>query len=106
MSKIGVSLKIDVTKLDKSRFFEGKNGAKYADLTVFIDPDNPDQYGQHGGIQIAKTKDEGNDVKLPYVGNCKVFWQEGAQKQGGWSQNESQKPQQSGGDNWDDDIPF
>ena len=95
MSKIGVSLKIDVTKLDKSRFFEGKNGAKYADLTVFIDPDNADQYGQNGGIQEARTKDEPKDKKMPYVGNCKVFWQEGGA---------SQAPQTKSDDGWDDDI--
>lgn len=31
--KIGVNLKIDVTKLDKSRFFKGAKGT-YADLSV------------------------------------------------------------------------
>jgi len=34
--KIGVNLKIDVTKLDKSRFFKGAKGT-YADLSVYLD---------------------------------------------------------------------
>ena len=100
MSKIGVSLKIDVTKLDKSRFHKGEKGT-YCDLTVFIDPDNPDQYDQHGGIQEARKKDEPKDKKMPYVGNCKVFWQEG----GGAVQNQQQAKQDD--DGWGDiDAPF
>ena len=72
--KIGISLKIDVTKLDKSRFFTGARGT-YVDLTLFIDTDNPGQYGDHGGITQSLTKEErANGLKLPYVGNGKVFW--------------------------------
>lgn len=34
--KIGFNLSIDVTRLDKSRFFKGKKGT-YAKLTGFVD---------------------------------------------------------------------
>jgi hypothetical protein len=74
--KIGISLKIDVTKIDKTRLFIGKNGAKYLDLTTFIDIDNPDQYGNNGFITQSKNKDEGKDTQLPILGNTKCFWKD------------------------------
>ena len=42
MSKIGVSLKIDVSKIDKARLFKGAKGT-YLDATVFIDMSQLDQ---------------------------------------------------------------
>lgn len=74
--KVGISLKIDVTKIDKTRLFEGKNGAKYLDLTTFIDLAEEDQYGNHGFITQSKKKEEGKEVQLPILGNTKVFWQD------------------------------
>ena len=84
--KYGVSLKIDVTKLDKSRFFHADSGAIYVDCTLFLKPDEADQYGYHGGITQAKNKDE--DVQMPFVGNAKIFWTGESQGQSG--QNQSQ----------------
>jgi hypothetical protein len=69
--KIGVNIKVDVTKLDKSRFYVGEKGT-YADLVVFIDTENTSQYGDHGVITQSKNKDE--DIKLPILGNAKIFW--------------------------------
>ena len=57
MAKLGISIKIDVTKIDKSRIFEGSKG-KYLDLTTFIDTDNPGQYGDHGFISQSTSKEE------------------------------------------------
>jgi hypothetical protein len=74
MSKIGINISIDVTKIDKSRLFKGKKGT-YMDLTTFIDTDNPDQYEQHGFISQATTKEEREaGVLTPILGNCKVFF--------------------------------
>lgn len=78
--KLAVNFSIDVTKLDKKRFYQGKNGAKYANLTCFITPEEPNQFGDHGGIKEATTKeerDQGKDKELPFVGNVKAFWGEG-----------------------------
>ena len=36
MATIGLNFSIDVTKLDKTRFYQGKKGT-YAKLTVFVD---------------------------------------------------------------------
>lgn len=112
MGKIGVSLKIDVTNIDKARLFKGQKGT-YLDATVFIDPDNQDQYGNNGMITQDVTKAERDaGTRGEILGNCKVFWSEGAS--GGYpnepAQQSPQQPQgqqHSGGfDSFDDDIPF
>lgn len=104
--KIGVNLKIDVTKLDKTKFFKANSGAVYADLTVFIDPNQEDQYGYHGGITQALTKDEREaNVKPKYLGNCKVFWKdetEHSSQQNETSIVDGDAPKES----FDQDIPF
>jgi len=65
MSKIGINISIDVTKIDKSRLFKGKKGT-YMDLTT---------YEQHGFISQATTKEEREaGVLTPILGNCKVFF--------------------------------
>ncbi len=74
--KVGISLNIDVMKIDKSRLVPGKNGAMYLDLTTFVDLANPDQYGNNGFITSSKKKDEPKDIKLPILGNSRVFWSE------------------------------
>ena len=74
MAKLGISIKIDVTKIDESRIFEGQKG-KYIDLTTFIDTDNPDQYENHGFISQSTNKQERDaGVQTPILGNCKVFY--------------------------------
>lgn len=85
MSKIGVSISIDVTKIDKSRINEvtKKDGsvAKYVNLTTFINPSEEDQYGNHGFIAQSQTKEERESgaERPPILGNCKVIYTEGGQ---------------------------
>lgn len=110
--KAGMSLKIDVTKIDKSRIFNANSGAKYVDLTVFVDTENPSKYGDHGMIKHSTTKEEReNGVEMAILGNAKVFWHED-----GWEQPEPD-PAQGVKDKFpgsqtvpnpvpDDDIPF
>ena len=92
--KIGVNLKIDVTKLDKERFFKGKKGV-YADLVAFIDTENESQYGDHGTVTQGKNK--GDDTKMPILGNAKIFWRD---------EKPSKQEDQGYGELTDDDIPF
>jgi len=110
IERLGIALSINVTKLDKSRFVQGKNGAKYCDLTVWLSPDEPDDYGKHGGIQIAATKEEQQSKeKMPYVGNAKVFWAKKAQKDewvGYFGENEKKQEPKKEHPQLDDDIPF
>jgi len=81
MAKIGVSLNIDVTKIDKEHIYEGKKG-KYLTLTAFIDIDEQDQYGNNGMV-TQKLNKEAQDAgqKGAILGNSKVFWSETPQPQ-------------------------
>ena len=72
--KIGIGLKIDLTKIDKARIIEGKKG-KYIDLTTFIDLEQQDQYGNNGFIAHSMSKDErAQGMQGSIVGNTKVFY--------------------------------
>lgn len=63
-------IKIDVTKIDKTRLFEGKNGAKYLDCVAW--PTDNDQYGNSHRIVQSVTKEERADgVKGTIIGNAK-----------------------------------
>ena len=126
--KLGISVKIDVTKIDKARLFQGAKGT-YLDLTTFIDTDNPSNYGDHGFISQSVSKEErAEGIKTPILGNCKVFYgipqqnqpqnsNQGQNTQGyqpqnqnGYNQpNQNQNGQQSGqnqSQGSDSDIPF
>jgi len=111
--KTGIRIKIDVTKIDKSLLYKGKKGT-YLDATVFIDPDNPSQYGDHG--MITQDTNENGPDKGPILGNCTIFWNEGKethqqapQQQGPQRQDNYLGGQQAAPtefDKFDDDIPF
>ncbi len=65
-----LSVKVDVTKLQKELFFQGQKGV-YADLTILL-RDEPDQYDNDGFI----SQDVGKEARLagekgPIVGNVK-----------------------------------
>lgn len=108
MSKIGVSLKIDVSKIDKALLFKGAKGT-YLDATVFINVDEADQYDNNGMITQTMPKD--SQDKGAILGNCKVFWRDdgkpvskaSAKGQQGFVEQPS-RPAEF--DNFDDDIPF
>jgi hypothetical protein len=69
-----VSIKIDLSKIDKSRIFESqKTGAKYLDITGVL-TDTPDQYENNGFVKQNTTKEEREaGVKLPIIGNFKLL---------------------------------
>lgn len=109
MSKIGVSLKIAVSKIEKARLFKGEKGT-YLDATVFIDLDQLDQYGNSGMITQDVSKDEkAQGVKGPILGNCKVFWSEGGNApkpdHRGHSGSNQANPTSAPADDFDD-IPW
>ena len=105
MSKVGVQIKIDVSKIDKALLFKGAKGT-YLDATVFIDLETADQWNNHGMVTQDVSKESRDaGVKGPILGNVKVFWK-------GEGSSESSKPPQATQtraapiDNFDDDIPF
>ena len=79
--KLGVSLSIDVTKIDKEKLITGKKG-KYLDAQVFIEVGQADQYGNHGMITQAVSKEaRDNGERGAILGNCKIFWNDSSNSQ-------------------------
>ena len=109
--KIGVNLSIDVKSIEKARLVNHQNGKCYLNMTVFIDPDSPDQYNQHGMITQDVSKEEKNaGTKGAILGNAKVFWKDNAQQQetgvaNAYAQMSPQEPPPPL-DDLDDEIPF
>jgi hypothetical protein len=110
--KVGISVRIDVTKIDKARLFKGAKGT-YLDLTTFVDLDQQDQYENNGFVTQSQTKEErqaGGD-KMPILGNVKVFFKDSAASPEQQYQQTGQmsKPASHPAppvDEWTDDIPF
>jgi hypothetical protein len=95
MSKIGVSLKLNLTAVDVARLFQGAKG-QYLDATVFIDLAQLDQYGNSGMItQDVKKEEKDQGVKGNILGNCKVFWAENGQAPQPMIQPAQQQPAQA-----------
>tara|TARA_R110001592_G_scaffold3557_1_gene20497 strand:- start:27 stop:332 length:306 start_codon:yes stop_codon:yes gene_type:complete len=100
--KVGISVRIDVTKIDKSRLYKGAKGT-YLDLTTFIDTEVADQYENHGFISQSVDKEEREaKVQTPILGNVKVFYTDGQQA----PQQSAPKQQIPQSDSFDEDIPF
>ena len=95
MGKIALSLKINVSEIDKARLFAGQKG-KYLDCTIFVDLDQLDQYGNSGMITQDVSKEEkAQGVKGPILGNGKIFWRDDQQaQQAPQQQYQQQAPQQ------------
>ena len=71
MSKL-LAIKIDVTKIDKERLFQGAKG-QYLDAIVFVN-DEEGQYGDNGMITQSVSKDEREaGVKGNILGNVKIL---------------------------------
>ena len=99
--RIGMEIKIDVTKLDKARFYKGKKGT-YATLTAFVDTEKVSEYGDNGTVTQAIDKEERqNGVKLPILGNAKIFYTDAGEK----NQN-TESVDSSNIESDADDIPF
>ena len=99
MSKYGIEISIDLTKIDKARIYEGKKG-KYLTMTAFVDVDNKDQYDNNGMVVHKATKEESQaKTKTPILGNVKVFWSD----DGTVTQKVTQV---SNEDDFDEGIPF
>ena len=107
MSKIGVTVRIDVSKIDKSKLYKGAKGT-YLDCSTYIELDEFDQYNNSGFIAQAVSKEEREQgVKGAILGNVKVFYKDGgtnlAHDPSAKQPNPQGQPQAEG---FDDDIPF
>ena len=102
MAKYAITLKIDVTKIDKQRLYKGAKGT-YLDAVAFIDTEQESQYGDHGMITQSVTKEEREQgVQGPILGNGKIVWR---QETATAAPPSSPAPLPAV-DELDDDIPF
>jgi hypothetical protein len=92
------TVKINVSRIDKSAIYEGKNG-KYVDLVLFDNRDGTDQYGNDGFVtqDIGKERREAGE-KGPILGNWKDIRPKGQTQEA-----KDEEPRQDPGDS---DIPF
>lgn len=69
-----ISASIDLTKIDKSKIVNHKNGGAYYNIDIFI-KDEKDQYGNDCAISQSQSKEqrEAKENKV-YIGNGKSVW--------------------------------
>jgi len=69
-----LSCSMDVSKIDKSKLIQGKNGALYYNFDVIV-KDEKDKYGKDASVSVSQTKEEREAKKAKtYIGNGKVVW--------------------------------
>ena len=103
MKKIAVSLRIDVTKIDKARLYKGAKGT-YLDAVAFIDLEDEDQYGNAGMITQAVSKEEkAAGERGEILGNSKIIWRDEGQAQ---QARQAPRSQQAAPPDDFGDIPF
>ncbi len=66
-----ISIKIDVTKIDKAALYKGEKGT-YLTLVVWPNRDGDDDYGNYASVKQDLGKDR-RDEKAPYIGNAKII---------------------------------
>lgn len=110
--EVGISVRIDVTKIDKARLFKGEKGT-YLDLTTFVDLDQQNQYGNNGFISQSVSREERQaGLQGVILGNVKVFHKGDQQRpeqnyqQPAQQQTQQLDQQRQAFDGFDDDIPF
>lgn len=84
------SLKIDVTKIDKSRLYKGAKGT-YLDLTVSIDTDEAEDWKQVSAWENQTKEERESKAERNFLGNGKVFWTgQGAEQKQALSNDEKE----------------
>jgi hypothetical protein len=67
-----INASMDLTKIDKSKINKHANGAKYYNITIYLN-DEPNKFGQNVSIATSISKEEREaGVKQTYIGNGKV----------------------------------
>lgn len=75
-----ISASIDVTKIDKTKLIQGKNGAQYFNFDVIVN-DQPNEYGKDVSIANQQTKDQRQaKEKRTYIGGGKTVWRSEAKQ--------------------------
>jgi len=100
-----ITLKIDVSKIDKSHLYKGAKGT-YLDVAIWPNKDGSGQYGDtHYAVQqVSKDKREAG-VRGPIIGNATVPF-EGLPQERPARPATQQKPTDPDLDVEEDNIPF
>ena len=76
--KVGLNVRINVSKIDKSKLYKGEKGV-YLNMTTFVDLDQEDEYGNNGFISMEQSKEQRDAGEQSVIlGNVKKFWIDGA----------------------------
>jgi len=95
---VGLNVRINVSKIDKSKLYKGAKGV-YLNMTTFVDLDEEDEYGNNGFISMEQSKEQRDAGEQSVIlGNVKKFWTDGAEVS-------SPQPEMSL-EELDEDIPF
>lgn len=98
MAKI-ISASIDLNKIDKTKIVLKDNGAKYYNISVFIN-DEKDKYGNDVAIAESQSKEQREaKEKKKYIGNGKIVWQSGVDSHNSQTHESENKVEH-------DDLPF
>lgn len=98
-----INLKVDVTKIDKSRLYQGTKGT-YLDLVVSLN-DEADQFGNDVATWQNQTEEERkNKSPKNYLGNGKTFWKSDGQSKVNAVANQVNDAMPPAED--DDNLPF
>ena len=98
---------IDVSKLPKEKFYQGKKGIYYT-FTVAVN-DETNDFGQNMSVWDKQSQDErGEKTPKSFIGNGKVFWTDGTATVAERKDENEQpsKPQPTSDIEEDDDLPF
>jgi hypothetical protein len=79
-----ISINVNVEKVDKSRFFEGKKG-RYMDLVLFETPDS-----EYGDYMVKQRGEKGE--KMPILGNGKYFKPKDKKEKGSTENGGDERP--------------
>src|SRR5688572_21790841 len=67
-----ITIKINVTRIDKALMYKGKNGT-YLDVVLFENKNGVDQYGNtHTAYQGVTKEQRDQGIKGPIIGNAKI----------------------------------
>jgi hypothetical protein len=77
-----LAVSIDLTKIDKTKIVEGKNGGKYVNVTLSVN-DTEDQYGNNVSLWQSQSKEEREaKANRVFLGNGKKLWSDDSKPQG------------------------
>lgn len=95
-----ISASIDVSKIDKSKLIEGKNGAKYYNFDIVVN-DEFNQYGKDVSLSQSQSKEEREaKSKKVFIGSGKTVWSKEAQSSAPAKKKEVKQEENL------DDLPF